>query len=421
MASIATDYRAGTRFGAIERGQLGEQAQRRVPELTALTALSERIAAATKAGDLTQVVVEGLRGLVQADACFLHLLEHDGPSLRLTRADPPDATAPSTGGEPTKLFGLLRARTDEVHAGGDTVAFSSVIAAGEEMLGTVSVARAFGFSDDEQELIRAVASQAAVALARTQLIERLTGETAVRHVLGALEQGNLELARAGGLSVGLDLDGPFLVVVAGRVLADSRSWANFDQQLEQRLSGAAGVLVDRGPNELRGITCLTGRELDEVLSGLRAVATEEGIALGASWGETARGPAVVREAADACKVATHLAVGGGLLTYGDLGAYRFLVRLADDDLPHERQAAAISKLAEYDRQRKSELLSTLEQYLHRRGALAATARDLIVHPNTLRQRLQRIERVSGLVLDDEDLLALELTIKAARLRNSSVS
>jgi hypothetical protein len=370
----------------------------RLPELAALTALSERIASTTKAEDLTQVVVEGLRGLVQADACFLHLLEHDGPSLRLARADPPDAPAASTGG-----------------------AFSAVVAAGEEMLGTVSVARAFGFSDDEQELIRAVASQAAVALARTQLIERLTGETAVRHVLGALEQGDLELARAGGRSVGLDLDGPFLVVVAGRPLADPRSWADFGRQLEQRLSGAAGVLVDRGADALRGITSLTGRELDEVLSGLGALATEEGIALGASWVETARGANVVREAADACKVATHLAVGGGLLTYGDLGAYRFLVRLADDDLPHERQAAAISKLADYDRQRKSELLSTLERYLHRRGALAAAARDLIVHPNTLRQRLQRIERVSGLVLEDENLLALELTIKAARLRDPSVS
>ena len=38
-----------------------------------------------------------------------------------------------------------------------------------------------------------------------------------------------------------------------------------------------------------------------------------------------------------------------------------------------------------------------------------------MHVNTLRQRLDRIESVTGLALDAQDLLALQLAIKLARL------
>ena len=44
-----------------------------------------------------------------------------------------------------------------------------------------------------------------------------------------------------------------------------------------------------------------------------------------------------------------------------------------------------------------------------------SARALYIHPNTLRQRLGRIEELTGLELDDDDLLSLELAIKLARL------
>jgi DNA-binding PucR family transcriptional regulator len=44
-----------------------------------------------------------------------------------------------------------------------------------------------------------------------------------------------------------------------------------------------------------------------------------------------------------------------------------------------------------------------------------SARALFVHPNTVRQRLGRIEELAGLDLDHDDLLSLELAIKLARL------
>jgi DNA-binding PucR family transcriptional regulator len=84
-------------------------------------------------------------------------------------------------------------------------------------------------------------------------------------------------------------------------------------------------------------------------------------------------------------------------------------------LADERYAAALGTLAAYDAKRRGALLDTLVPHLGDRGALAATARALFIHTNTLRQRLERIEALTGLDLAQEDLLSLELTLKLERL------
>ena len=50
--------------------------------------------------------------------------------------------------------------------------------------------------------------------------------------------------------------------------------------------------------------------------------------------------------------------------------------------------------------RGSRLVETLERYLADRGSVTASARALYVHPNTVRQRLERIERVAELDLPE---------------------
>jgi len=100
-------------------------------------------------------------------------------------------------------------------------------------------------------------------------------------------------------------------------------------------------------------------------------------------------------------------------------AYRYLAQLPAGHAPDERHATAIATLAAYDAKRRTELLGTLERHLGDRGALAATARALYIHTNTLRQRLDRIEALTGLDLAAEDLLSLELALKLARLHGAS--
>ena len=87
--------------------------------------------------------------------------------------------------------------------------------------------------------------------------------------------------------------------------------------------------------------------------------------------------------------------------------------------PRTRRATgcgrAVDRLIDYDRRRRTALLDTLERYLSERRSVIESARALFIHPNTLRQRLGRIEELTGLNLDEDDLLSLELAIKLARL------
>jgi DNA-binding PucR family transcriptional regulator len=107
---------------------------------------------------------------------------------------------------------------------------------------------------------------------------------------------------------------------------------------------------------------------------------------------------------------------GGVLLYGEMGAYRYLVSLLDSGGPDDELRAAITRLVEYDAARQTQLLTTLELYLTNGRTSTTTSRALTIHVNTLRQRLERIEALTGLDLESQDLLALQLAIKLARLR-----
>ena len=86
--------------------------------------------------------------------------------------------------------------------------------------------------------------------------------------------------------------------------------------------------------------------------------------------------------------------------------------------PDHRGEQCLAPLLEHDRRRNTALTETLEQYLARRRSVVETARALYIHPNTLRQRLGRIERVAEWDINAEDLLALELAVKLVRLHEA---
>jgi DNA-binding PucR family transcriptional regulator len=127
-------------------------------------------------------------------------------------------------------------------------------------------------------------------------------------------------------------------------------------------------------------------------------------------------PRAFSEAASAAEVGPLVNGGPGIYTYEDLGLYRYL--LHGDSGSSDRHQDQLERLVEYDSRRGSELLHTLEVYLEGRGNVVGTARTLHTHPNTLRQRLARIEALSGLSLEAEDWLALGIAIKLVKLRQA---
>ena len=103
------------------------------------------------------------------------------------------------------------------------------------------------------------------------------------------------------------------------------------------------------------------------------------------------------------------------LRYDELGVYKYLLRVPPGERVRDRHADALRVLAEHDRRRNAQLLHTLEEFLRQRGHVGATAQALYVHPNTLRQRLRRIEELTGLDARDADWLLLEVALKLQRL------
>jgi GAF domain-containing protein len=393
--------------GAIENAALYDDARRRVAGLTALSALGQRIAAVEDRAGLYRAASEGVRTLLGCEEARLYELDQDRGELQLVAVDPPRAIdAPPSPEE-------------------RAVEISAAVAAGEERLGLLVAAGAQPLPDDAEELLRAVANQIAVALKKAELIERLTEENIVRDLFTALERGLLEDAEGRARQARCDLDGAHVFVQVERAYdAEAHEpWPAIAEHVESGLRRLVpGALCDAGGERVRALLPLaaggSAHELDALDRALAQLGALDGTAIGRS--DVHRGAAQarggLREAADAARVAGALQRTGGTLAYRDLGAYRYLVALVGEDAPNDPYLDAVHALATYDARRGSHLVATLERYLADRRSVTETARALTVHPNTLRQRLERIETLTGLELASADLLALELALKLARLR-----
>ncbi len=425
--------------GAIENAQLYEEARHRVAALTTLTELSQGLASVTLREDLYDVVTRGVRRLLGADTCQIYRLDVEADELAVVGSDPPGAPGPSRppGGTAVILDlmrrangrgggrerrGLARALWPDLDE--DTLLVAPLIARDEQLGMLCCIAEERRFTEEGAELLGAVANQTAVGLKKAELIERLTAENIVKDMFDALASGSVEAAEAKASEARCDLtrSHAFLHVERARQAGDhAPPWPELAAGLESRLRSLyPRAFFDSRHDRVRALAPLSNGDA-EAVEQLRAacepLARADGMVIGIS--DADRGAASarrrMREAADAARIGRSLVAGGGAVCYDQLGAYRYLVHLQVDDAPQDRYRRSVDELRRYDDRRGAQLVETLEQYLADRGSVTASARALYVHPNTVRQRLDRIERVAGLDLGAEDLLSLELALKLARL------
>jgi GAF domain-containing protein len=408
--------------GAIENAQLYEGTRRRVDALTTLTQLSQALAAVTLREDLYDAVTRGARQLIGADSCQIWRIDTDADELNLVGSDPPDGA--DRPGRAAQLMALMRGgRSGAV----EDELLIAPLAAGDEQLGLlVCIAHERAFDDEDAELLRAVAHQTAVGLKKAELIERLTAENIVKDMFEALAAGSVEAAEAKAAEARCDLTRPHVFLHAVRAPStkeDDAAWPALASQFEGKLRRLyPRAFFDSRHDSVRAIAPLPtagAAAVERLRQACEELAHSTGVVVGLS--DVDRGAASarrrMREAADAARIGRSLVADGGAVSYEGLGAYKYLVHLELDDAPHDRYRQSVEELIEYDRRRGAALVETLERFLADRGSVAASARALYIHPNTVRQRLERIERVTGLDLGKEDLLSLELALKLARLHD----
>jgi purine catabolism regulator len=102
--------------------------------------------------------------------------------------------------------------------------------------------------------------------------------------------------------------------------------------------------------------------------------------------------------------------------FGDLSLSKLLLNVHDHQHLQEFCQDWLHDILAYDGQNHSDLLLTMSVYFGNNGNMAATAKQLNVHRNTLVYRLNRIAEITQLDMDDADVqLNLHLAIKAYQL------
>ncbi len=403
--------------GAIANARLYEAARQRVTELEHLSSLSEAAARAATLAELLPLAVTTGQVLLGADSVHVYAVARDERLVR--RASAPDAgTAPAS---------LPRTATDDLAAAVTRdVTFAGAIVlplrADAETLGHLIALRAERpFDHEEADLAATVAAQLAVGWKKIELIDGLTERNLIRDFLADLAGGRHEGVATRARRLGCDLSTPRLAVVAQAHHPGERSDTDRVATLERFEAEVArllpGVLFDRRDDVGRGLVPALGTEGTESVDRLRLAVAGLPLVVGVS-NPCVGAEAVTAgfaEARQAARAAPVIDSGPGVVTFDGLGPYKYLLGVQPAAGTRDKHREALRRLLAYDRQRRAELTRTLDVYLTRRGNIAATAQALYVHPNTLRQRLRRIEEITGLDVREGEWLMIEIALRLQRL------
>ncbi|MEV1143019.1 GAF domain-containing protein [Micromonospora sp. NPDC049799] len=368
----------------------------------------ERLTAvAARGGQLPEVAA------VVAEALAARVVVAD-PALRIL------ATAPGVGDEAVVLTGGLATACQAAITAQETVATpdgcATPVTAGTQPLAVLAAGRGGLDDDDRRTLERAALVVAILMLTQRQLAEaeqRVRGDL-LADLLADTQPEPDGLRRRAGL-LGADLDEPHAVVVAQPVRDEDPRMA------VSALTGWAGERGGLGGGHGRAVVLLIPSADPDVAARQAADrARRAGCPVTVGAGGPAAGPAATRaayrEARRCVDVVLALGRAGTVATPDDLGAFGLLLGSAGQDRVERFVRRTLGPVLDYDAQRGSDLLATVEAYFDADGAHARAAAALFIHPNTL---YQRIERINGLLgagwRTGDQALQIQLAIKLHRI------
>jgi purine catabolism regulator len=307
------------------------------------------------------------------------------------------------------------------------------ICVGEQVLGFILVTTDRRANDEDLDLLNVqhAASIYALALIQAQRDAELRARYK-RELLEGLLAGHLSRVKAAELAViaGLIADAPYwIVAIAPAAGADGEADVSLLASVARALDGRAPgtVAVPRSGHVAVFLPCL---ELPGATgpSGLASFGFELAGFLGQRFsghafaiGASSRVPdpsglgAADEQARRALDVARRMGVAGEVTTYDDLGIHRLLLHVDHEDL-REFSDDVLGGLAAYDKARHSCLVETLATYLNTNQSLRQTAKEMVLHVNTVSYRIKRIEAITGLSLaDPSQRLVAQVAIEIRRV------
>ncbi|WP_256757132.1 PucR family transcriptional regulator [Cohnella sp. WQ 127256] len=131
--------------------------------------------------------------------------------------------------------------------------------------------------------------------------------------------------------------------------------------------------------------------------------------LQASWAQAKR----AKQVAEVCRLP------GEIVTYDRLGVYSLLYLIPSGDEREQFISRFMVPLQLADRKGGGRLLETLDMFFQCNGNIKLTSEKLFAHYNTVVYRLEKIQSILGISLDDpEERLQLQLTLKLGQITPS---
>ncbi len=433
----------------IKKIQIDEELSRRAKVLVFLGDLCGRLASPRPLGQLMDSVAGLTAEVMGSEVCMIVTLDRPSGRFVLQGLAPagtaaggladrlPDAFDGPGGGPPDdQLFRDLALDLPGRYA----EAASAPLLAGAEHLGFISCYRHRRYSAADRDLLSVIAGQVALGLKTVAGAERNGEHDPAGELISRLASGRTDAsAMAIAAALGLDLHQPHILVQARFVPSGSPSAPD---EVTDRYPRAVKQFIRnveaQHPHSLLRETAsgLIGLVRIAKLSGsatlarsLQAfaddIATRLGIAVSAGLSSacaTATDYAdAYREATEALEVGSRLRGEGHVVRFDELGPDLYLYRMAAD--PRTRRdpwVRALAPLVDHDHRKGTDLVATLEAYLETRGNATTTAAHLGLHRNTLRQRLDRIEALTGIALGEtQDWLPLHFAVKLTRLQQAT--
>ncbi|MHB8597191.1 MAG: GAF domain-containing protein [Ktedonobacteraceae bacterium] len=471
--------------GAIENAQLYESTQRKLNILTSLSVLSQTISSSLYLDEMLRSLATLTVQIMEADQCVIMLLDQtkgrlvvraSSPHLsdRALNFQPVDVERAvwerlrevnevafhksDERNQPPGLHTQTLERLNPLKDAQYKVLLSAPLIAGAEHLGFVNcysntIRR---YSSEDQTLLSTIANQAAMAIKNSHLVDLLAQKNMVKGFFDELMHGPTDgmedSLRQKANFLGCDLTKPHAIAMIemSRVDEDEpeakEENTSVPSQTEdervavhKRISSSIrrrildsypGSIVYEHENLITCILCLAKdpnatRLKTWSLDLCRQMRSEHIIRLSIGVGNPCqligdyrRGYA---EANEALQMGQHLNLEGGVTHFNDLGVYRYLYKIARMDDLRDMYQDQVAHIANYDRRKGTDLLDTLEIYLECAGNLTKTSHRLFVHRNTLIQRLDRLQSLCEIDLQERaNWLTLQVAIKVYKLRASNI-
>src|SRR5437588_8406134 len=458
--------------GAIENAQLYENTQRKLNILTTLSVLSQTISSSLYLDEMLRSLATLTVQIMEADQCVIMLLDQARGRLTV-RASSPNLTERALSFQSVdvdrNIWEKLRdysapamERLNPLKDSQQKVLLSVPLVAGAEHLGLLNVysSSTRRYTSEDSTLLGTIANQIAMAIKNSHLVDMLAQKNLVKGFFDDLMYGTYDsedALRQRANFIGCDLSKTHTVTMIEIMHMDEESGEESEQlsdtgsksqaqsapqteedrlALHQRITGQVrrriqdsypgSVLYER-ENLLTCIICLskdpTGSRLKTTLRDLaRQMRTEHGIRMSIGVGNPCQQISDYRrgfaEATEALQMGQNLNRDGGVTHFNDLGVYRYLYKIARMDDLRDMYQDQVAHIANYDRRKGTDLLDTLEIYLECAGNLTKTSNRLFVHRNTLIQRLERLQSLCEIDLQERsNWLTLQVAIKVYKLRS----